>query len=254
MNCGISKIAHLIFLCLIIFILLPPKWNSTPEFPLAGGDISILSQCYSCMDSWQIPPVQRRCCQSIRCPQDLMTVSPAFKASNGGLPVVLLSETGHVTWKSVSKSAAPCSVPRTLQMQSSIHVSLFSGADTLAGPALVLKLHISQGDLLLSRAVQMLNDAEFRSPRGCNLQTPPLLRLWKSVTTRGTWSSHIKCQADTLFPTERRIHPGHQNFTCRSKSGFRRLDLGPLCSQSIMTQVTVGGPQNPWTLPQARRS
>lgn len=35
--------------------------------------MSILTRCYSCMDSWQIPPVCRRCCQSIKCPQGLMT-------------------------------------------------------------------------------------------------------------------------------------------------------------------------------------
>lgn len=49
------------------------KRNSTPKFPSGTGDESILSQCYFCMDSWLIPPVCRRCCQSVKCPWDLMT-------------------------------------------------------------------------------------------------------------------------------------------------------------------------------------
>lgn len=35
--------------------------------------MAILRPCYFCTDSWQIPPVCRRCCQSIKCPQDLRT-------------------------------------------------------------------------------------------------------------------------------------------------------------------------------------
>lgn len=50
-------------------------------YRLWGRDL-FLCRCYSCVDSWPIPPVWRMCCQSIKCLPGLMTY--------GHLPRMLL--------------------------------------------------------------------------------------------------------------------------------------------------------------------
>ena len=87
-----------------------------------------------------------------------------------------------------SRLPFPSPVLRTLQIQSLIHVSLFSGAETPAGPALVLnKLHISQGDLLLSGALQMLNS---EVQVGVTYKLPPPQTLEVSYHTWHMKQSH----------------------------------------------------------------
>lgn len=200
------------------------------------------------MDSWQIPPVCRRCCQSIKCPQDLMTYCH--------LPLMLLmldflwfyaqklimwlqnlfpSQTIDI-YLSNTLHQAQCSVLRALQIHSLINVSLLSGAyiHTQDPPrSFPNELQISQGHLTSS--VKHMLDSEAYLGTTYKL----VHRLWKAMITYATQSSHIKHQTDTNVLNERRNYPAHQSSTTRKQVRLLRLDLGPFVVKSIITQVTT---------------